>query len=81
MSLREIPRSFEFICDGCGAKEAQASNTRPKGSSNLHIGRDAYDYQGMAVADASCKRLLCFDCSAKLEAAINAAFPKAHVPS
>lgn len=79
MAIREIPRAFEYICDGCGAKHRQEnagghySDNRPRHWSNIKIERDAYDYQGSAVADASIERLLCLECSKCVVDAVNAA--------
>ena len=79
MGVREIPKSIEYTCDGCGAREV--GSIRPREWSNLHLARDAYDWHGVAVADGSIKRLLCAECSATVVAAINASLTKAHVPS
>ncbi len=73
MSVREIAASFEITCDGCKAVVSQHHKNRPPHWVDLHILRDAYDFQGAAVADASVKRLLCDDCASKVFAAINAA--------
>ena len=71
MAVREIPISYEHKCDGCGATETSASKSRPKHWIDLHILRDAYDYQGQAVADGSVKLLLCLDCAEPATKAIN----------
>jgi hypothetical protein len=71
MAVREIPGSFRFVCDGCGAEEEMLSKSRPKYWSDLHILRDAYDYQGCAVADGSVKLLLCLECGNAAAGALN----------
>lgn len=79
MTIREIPKSFEYICDGCGVKHLQEnatghySNSRPAHWATLTLAREAYDYQGSACADATIKRLLCEKCSGQVAAAINEA--------
>lgn len=74
MALREIAPSFEAICDCCKAVETMNSRGRPKYWSDFHILRDAYDYQGCAVADGSVKLLLCLKCGEAATKAVNAAF-------
>lgn len=79
MAIQEIPRSFLYICDGCKKEHLQEnasghySNSRPKYWATLKVSRDAYDYQGCAVADGSIERLLCDECSTKVVQAINSA--------
>ena len=79
MSIREIPRAFVYICDGCSKEHKQENanghytDSRPPHWIRLKLARTAYDYQGAACADASIERLLCEDCSPKVEAAISAA--------
>jgi hypothetical protein len=73
MAVREIAASFRFACDGCGATEEMASKSRPKYWSDLHILRDAYDFQGCAVADGSVRLTLCLDCGATAVEAVNKA--------
>lgn len=80
MPVREIAASFEFVCDGCGKVKAKKNNSRPCYWTHLHIQRDAYDFQGAAVADASVKRLLCDKCSPLVFDAINAALTKVQQP-
>lgn len=70
MAVREIPASYEYTCDGCGAK--QNAKSRPPHWTRLKIERDAYDYQGNACADASIDRLLCKSCSEIVFNAVNA---------
>jgi hypothetical protein len=82
MAIREIPRSFEYTCDGCRTVHVQENasghytNSRPSHWAHLKIEQDAHDFQGQAVADASITRLLCPVCSAKVFAAVNAALPR-----
>lgn len=81
MTIREIPRSFLYVCDGCGTEHKQENasghyfDSRPPHWTRLKLGRTAYDYQGAACADGSIERLLCPDCSSKVANAINAALP------
>ncbi len=77
MAIREIPRAFVYVCDGCKQEHTQEnagghySNSRPPHWANLKIARDAYDFQGAACADASIERLLCEDCATKVFNAVN----------
>lgn len=73
MAIREIAASFEHICDGCQTVKTSLSKSRPKYWCDFHILRDAYDFQGCAVADASVKRTLCGDCSTAAAEAVNKA--------
>lgn len=75
MAIRHIPEIVVFICDGCSAEQKADGEyqRRPKYWSTLRVERDAYDYQGCAVADGSIERMLCRECSTKLENAINQA--------
>lgn len=79
MAIREIPKSYEYTCDGCRLVHVQEnasghySNSRPPGWASLTFARDAYDYQGAACAGATVKRLLCTACADKVALAINAA--------
>jgi hypothetical protein len=72
MSIKEIPASFEYSCDNCGKTHVAQSKGRPSRWSELLLKRDAYDFQGAAVADASVTRLLCDACTEKVVAALNA---------
>lgn len=79
MTVREIPRAFEYSCDVCGKAHRQEgaaghyTNSRPPRWSHLRIGRDACDFQGATVADGSVERLLCDECGPFIFAAINSA--------
>lgn len=79
MAIQEIPRAFLYVCDGCKAEHKQEnagghySNSRPSHWATLKIGREAYDFQGAACADASIERLLCESCATKVFAAVNTA--------
>lgn len=73
MAVREIAAKFEMVCDGCGAVQASVSKSRPAHWSDFHILRDAYDFQGAAVADGSVKLLLCLECGGLAAKAVNAA--------
>lgn len=74
MAVREISASFEAVCDCCRTVEPMKSNGRPAHWINLNILRDAYDFQGAAVADGSVKLLLCVPCSDAAVKAVNLAF-------
>jgi hypothetical protein len=74
MAVREIAASYEAVCDCCKAVEIMASKGRPKYWCDLHILRDAYDFQGCAVADGSVKLLLCLKCGEAATKAMNAVF-------
>jgi hypothetical protein len=79
MAVVEVPRSYRYICDDCGAEHVQENagghytNSRPKFWAHLKLSRDAYDHQGSAVADGSIERLLCAACSEKVISSINSA--------
>lgn len=74
MAVREIAATFEAVCDCCKETEAMPRMGRPKYWCDLHILRDAYDFQGAAVADGSVKLLLCLSCGEKITKAMNAVF-------
>lgn len=80
MAVREIPAAFEMVCDGCGAVEKAPTWNRPKYWSDFHILRDAYDYQGCAVADGSVKLLLCLKCGEAAAKALNETLERARTP-
>ena len=86
MSIREIPKAFEYVCDVCKKAHMQQnasghySNSRPPHWADLHIKQDAYDYQGAAVADGSVHRLLCDDCRYSVIKVINAWAAKMEKP-
>lgn len=63
MAIQTIPQKYKFVCAGCKKEHESESISRPSYWTELHIKRDAYDFQGFAVADASVHRLLCGDCS------------------
>lgn len=71
MAIREIAASFEVVCDCCRETETMTSKHRPKYWSDFNILRDAYDFQGHAVADGSVKLLLCLKCSDAVAKAVN----------
>lgn len=71
MSTKTIPMSYLHVCDGCGREVASPYQRRPSNWCDLSVGKDALDYQGQAVGDASIKWLLCSDCSSAVIAGIN----------
>lgn len=77
MTIREIPKSFEYTCDGCGALHVQENanghytDSRPPHWSRLKLSRTAFDFQGSACADASVEKLLCEKCTERMVSAIN----------
>lgn len=82
MAIREIPTSFIYSCDACGAEHEQKNasghyaNGLPDHWRRLEVHQHGYDPQGHAVADATIKRLLCPDCGEKAVAAVNATLGK-----
>lgn len=74
MAVTEIYATWRATCDCCKATEEMASRGRPKYWIDLHILRDAYDFQGCAVADGSVKLLLCKACADSAQKALNASF-------
>lgn len=81
MSIIEVAAKFRFACDGCGKTEEGPTRSRPKYWSDLHILRDAYDFQGCAVADGSVKLLLCLDCGEAAATVLNAALDARRAPA
>lgn len=79
MSIREIPRAFEYTCDGCGAVHLQKNaaghytDSRPPHWIRLKIGQTAYDHQNVAVADASVEHLFCEECAGAINMAYDGA--------
>ena len=77
MPVREIPKAYEYECDGCGKKHLQENanghytDSRPPRWSRLILKRTAYDHQGSACADATVDRLFCDECTSKVARAIN----------
>ncbi len=77
MAVTEVPKSYIYTCDSCGETHTQEnanghySNSRPSYWSNLIIEKDAYDYQGAAVADGSVRLLLCNKCTSDIIDAVN----------
>lgn len=67
MAIRKIAPRTIFICDGCGGEAEDTSGfwLRPPHWVEIRVNRDAYDYQGQAVADGSFTRLLCAGCALK----------------
>jgi hypothetical protein len=63
MAIKEIPQYYEYTCDRCKRVESRKTKTRPPYWVDLRFLQDAYDYQGMAVADGSFFWMLCGDCA------------------
>lgn len=74
MALTEVQATWRAACDCCKAIVEMASKRRPAHWIELHILRDAYDFQGAAVADGSVKLLLCVPCSKAAVDAMNESF-------
>ncbi len=68
MGIREIPKSFEYICDVCQTTHVQQNanghytDSRPPSWGRLTLSCDALDWQGAPVADGTTKLLLCEKC-------------------
>jgi hypothetical protein len=73
MGTKAVPLSYLHICDGCGAENNSMHQRRPNSWCNLTVGRDALDYQGMAVGSFNIERLLCSDCAPAVVSCINSA--------
>lgn len=73
MAVQEIAATFRYACDGCGATETMPRKDRPRYWSDFHILRDAYDFQGCAVADGSVRLTLCVECGNAAATAVNKA--------
>jgi hypothetical protein len=71
MGVTIQPATRHYECDGCGKK---GEGSTPANWANLHWGRNALDFQGNAVADASISLLLCSYCDKKAADAVNRAF-------
>jgi hypothetical protein len=77
MPIVEIPKSFRYICDGCGFEHLQENasghytDSRPPKWAKLMFARDALDYLGDAAADATIKLLLCPTCQVRVAMLLN----------
>lgn len=66
--IEEIPKSYRYVCDNCGAVHIQENagghytNSHPPTWGWLRIQRHALDYQNVPAADGSIARLLCDTC-------------------
>ncbi len=64
MSVTEIPAKYRWTCDRCKMDAfSDRAADRPGQWSRFLVERDAYDYQGVAIADASVSGHLCYDCT------------------
>lgn len=71
MAIKEIAATFVAVCDGCRKEVSRPNKSRPTHWIDLHLLRNAHDFQGCAVADASVKLLLCDECATEVSNAIN----------
>lgn len=72
MSSKSVPAKRLFTCDGCGLEQLEPDNgMRPSRWSQVHFRRDAYDFQGRAVADASVLLDFCALCTQSAAEALN----------
>jgi hypothetical protein len=78
MTVREIPKSYEYICDVCGKNYIQENagghytDSRPPHWARLVFKQAREDFQGNECADASVELLMCRECRDKAANAINA---------
>lgn len=74
MAIKEIPKSYEYCCDKCGASHVQQNasghytNSTPPNWYRLRINSDYYRYP---VADGEPTRLLCQKCGDDLRKILN----------
>lgn len=73
MGVRKIEAKarYEFTCGVCKTTAVEDSQSRPSTWGRLILERDAFDYQGNAVADGTIQRLLCPTCLDGCAKAIN----------
>lgn len=77
MTVREIPKSYEYTCDVCGEVHVQQNasghytDSRPPKWARLTFAQDAEDWSGSAVADGTVKLLLCSMCRMKAAIMLN----------
>lgn len=76
MSTEHIPAKDLIICDGCGERAEGKSFRGIYHGGYLTIGRDAYDFQGNAVASNNINLDLCSKCMKLAVEALNTAFRK-----
>lgn len=72
MSTRTVPAEKVVTCDCC-RKDVGAPGVKRSRSGELHVLRDALDFQGYVCADASIKLDLCDSCLNIIATAINQA--------
>lgn len=66
MGAQQVPARWVFTCDGCGKEVSSEAKSRPSHWYDVTIKRDAYDFQGAAVADGSHNWLFCEKCTEKV---------------
>lgn len=76
MSIKTIPQKYEYKCDSCGAIEPTRSKSPPKYWGKLTLEQDAYDYQGVAIADGTVTIDLCRECKETIVSKINEIKPR-----
>ena len=72
MSVETIPLQYKFRCDFCAKEKTHQSKSLPSHWAELALTRDAYDYQGAAVANGSISRTLCDKCHEEFQDLFNA---------
>ena len=68
---KKIPGREEMYCDVCGRLCEKGGHPRTR-NGELIVKKDALDFQGAAVADASVRRELCDPCLERISGVINA---------
>jgi hypothetical protein len=76
MSVYEIPKSFKYVCDVCGAAHVQENanghytDSRPPRWGYVDVRQALIDLDGDEVGDASVSHLLCQQCLPVISKAI-----------
>ena len=80
MAIRQLTPSFTYICDACGAETAHGSlDTRPPYWSQLRIGRNNYDANGVAIGDGTIDCVLCCKCAHEIVDSITQCLIRMHM--